>query len=307
MAGVFLAGCGESGEDPPAADDSGTITGPPPVHAEPDEDLDGMSEADGDCDDENAGVYLGAPEVCDGLDNDCDADVDEGLDRVFFADVDADGYGDETAPVTDCRPHDGYVLEPGDCDDDDAAIHPGAREVCDDHDVDEDCNELADDADAGVVDAHLYYVDGDHDGYGAVGATAVQACDPVAGAVTNDYDCDDGNALVHPSMLEQCDGANHDDDCDGLVDDDDPESLKTEYWPDDDEDGFGDADVASTYTCFDLTLTGFTTNGEDCDDRRAAVNPAQEEICSDARIDEDCDGDADELDSDTDTLHWYVD
>jgi hypothetical protein len=48
-------------------------------HGDPDADLDGFTEADGDCNDLNAGVYPGAIETCDGLDNDCNGQVDEGV------------------------------------------------------------------------------------------------------------------------------------------------------------------------------------------------------------------------------------
>ena len=47
-----------------------------------DDDGDGYSPDDGDCDDGDPGVHPGAHEDCDGLDNDCDGDADEGCDGV---------------------------------------------------------------------------------------------------------------------------------------------------------------------------------------------------------------------------------
>jgi len=44
-----------------------------------DNDGDGFSECDGDCNDGDAASYPGADEVCDGLDNDCSGIVDEGF------------------------------------------------------------------------------------------------------------------------------------------------------------------------------------------------------------------------------------
>ncbi|MBK8081688.1 MAG: putative metal-binding motif-containing protein [Saprospiraceae bacterium] len=39
-------------------------------------------------------VNPGATEICNGLDNDCDGDVDEGVQNTHFADADNDSYGD---------------------------------------------------------------------------------------------------------------------------------------------------------------------------------------------------------------------
>ena len=276
-------------------------------HAEPDADLDGFTAADGDCDDLNAGVHPGATETCDGLDNNCDSIADEGLDRTFYADTDGDGFGDPDAIVEDCKQTEGLVVSAGDCNDRDVSIHPNAGELCDQANVDEDCDGLFGADDPDVADARVFYVDVDGDGYGGAGSMPTTACEQPTGTVTNDYDCSDDNPLVNPSRLEACDGEVRDDDCDGLVDDADPESLKTEYWPDTDRDTFGDATLAATYTCFDLTTSGFVLNGEDCDDQVSAVNPDALELCGPDHVDDDCDNRIDEADSDTTTYNWYVD
>jgi MYXO-CTERM domain-containing protein len=110
------------------------------------------------------------------------------------------------------------VLDGTDCDDTDRAVHPGAVEVCDDADTDEDCDTLADDADPGVDPAtrRSWYPDADADTYGALDAVA--ACDPPAGAVPTGTDCDDTDPAVHPGAAETCDNG-LDDDCDPATDD----------------------------------------------------------------------------------------
>src|SRR4029079_19256984 len=161
--------------------------------------------------------------------------------------------------------------------------------------------------DPDLADSRTFYVDADGDGYGDKGSKGTVACVQPAGTSTNAYDCDDTQAAVNPNMLEVCDGQNLDDDCDGLVDDADPESLKLDYWPDVDGDSDGDQSTPLTHTCFDLTPDGYVLNGDDCDDLRDVINPAATEVCGPERIDEDCDGDVDEADNDTDTQSWYVD
>ncbi|MFH1462945.1 MAG: putative metal-binding motif-containing protein, partial [Pseudomonadota bacterium] len=235
--------------------------------------------ADGsDCDDTDAGVHPGATERCNGRDDDCDGAIDEDVQEVWYADVDGDGYGNPGAAVEDCDPGTGWVGDATDCDDQDAGVHPGAEETCDDRD--EDCD--------GEVDeglGQIWYADGDGDGYGDL-ATSIEACDPGPGWVEDDDDCDDANSAIHPDATERCDGL--DDDCDGLVDDDDPDVIDAGTWyTDADGDGYGD-DGSATQAC--LQPAGTAAFGGDCDDMDPAYNPgAPETDCTDPN-DYNCDG-----------------
>ena len=199
-------------------DDSAVDTGPF------DHDNDGfvMSE---DCDDYDASVNPVAAEVCDGVDQNCDGEADEGATDAdtWCYDADLDGYGgDEGCTVSCTQPEEGYVPNGDDCLDIDARVNPEGVEVCDAGDVDEDCNGSYDDNDAGLADAdkYLWYPDADADGYGDENDPGTALCnDPSTTAdryVDNNWDCNDDSRRYAPYEDEDMDGV--DNDCDDRID-----------------------------------------------------------------------------------------
>ena len=125
-----------------------------------------------DCDDGDADIHPGADEYCNGVDDDCDATVDEddALDAgTWYADTDQDSYGDAAVSEVDCAQPAGYVANGTDCDDGDPHQHPGAVEVC--NGEDDDCDGATDEDDA--LDAQTWYADTDQDTYGEPAVTEI--------------------------------------------------------------------------------------------------------------------------------------
>jgi hypothetical protein len=243
------------------------------------------ADADGfdytvDCDDHNPNVYPGAPEICDGFDNDCNGQTDEGLQLyTYYADQDGDGYGDGENTLITCQDEapQGYVTNTLDCIDLDATIYPGAPEICDG--FDNDCNGEVDEG----LTFTLYYEDEDGDGFGTP-QSKFPSCspEPPGGFVANGLDCDDKNPDINPSATEICDGI--DNNCNGLIDDELPTYS---YYPDADGDGYGALDSVLV-TCLAAAPLGFVALAGDCDDSNPLVYLGAPEILD--GLDNDCNG-----------------
>ena len=252
-----------------------------------DNDGDGYTVDDGDCDDNDANIHPGNEEFCDGIDNNCDGEIDEAVKETFYLDSDEDGFGNTAIVEYACVAPDGYALIGNDCDDENAAVYPAGIEVCDG--IDNNCDGVIDE---GATTA--YYVDRDGDGFGDEDSLE-WLCEETDGVTTVGGDCDDSNAVVHPDAVETCDEL--DNNCNGSIDED----LTNTYYNDNDGDGFGDA-FSSVEACD--KPNGYVDNLEDCDDLSSIINPLITEQCD--GIDNNCDGSIDE-DGALGSTGWYQD
>ncbi len=242
------------------------------------QDTDGDGTRDGrDCGGADPTRNPGATEVCNGIDDDCDGFVDEGVAIVAYLDRDGDGFGDPESSRRVCAvPEDGS-LNGDDCEDDDPTVSPDGIESCDGRD--DDCDGSVDEG----VQA-TWYADSDADGHGA-GDPVVAGCIAPEGFVASQDDCDDADKRAWTAAPEVCD--DDDNDCDGATDEDLPQLR---VYVDADGDGAGDPD-APVIACG--PLDGLASAATDCDDGDAARAPGA--VDAPNGVDDDCDGYVDEI------------
>ena len=230
-------------------------------YCEPSGDYEVLVPLNTDCNDSDAAINPNALELADGIDNNCDGLEDEGTD---LYDNDGDGYCADATACTD------PTILPGDCDDADATLNPGANELCGDG-VDNDCD--GDLNNEGAVGCTDYYLDDDRDTYGHL--TESRCYCETNGSydiqLPLNTDCDDSDPTINPGATELADGI--DQNCDGTADE------GTDLYDND-----GDGYCADDTTCTDATILP-----GDCDDTDDEVNPNADEICGDG-VDNDCSG-----------------
>jgi hypothetical protein len=277
-----------------------------------DADGDGFTEEDGDCDDSEGTVYPGNEERCDGLDNNCDGERDEGFSRVsYWADMDEDGHGDPDVAFEIC--------------DSIWFVFPGSEEGVLAH---ADIEELLDMPLVGGFESMEDYVNGMIESMGIseedeMYEDYVETLERSYEDTYTDYthDCDDTNADVNPAATEVCDGI--DNDCDDSIDEDAEGGV--DAYLDADEDGLyatevttvcddtiaytltsplddetprdcDDSDPDGTNTYTDADCDGVVT-GDDCDDN--------DSISTFLAADADCDGVVNDTDEDGDGVADY--
>lgn len=235
-----------------------------------DDDMDGWTPAQGDCDDDDPDRFLGNPEWCDGKDNDCNTIIDD-------KDLDEDLHVDQ-----DCNQYPGSMLI-DDCDDGNELIYTNAPELEDG--LDNDCN--------GVTDDGTPSFDADGDCY-CPGTTCVSSSNSACVTLGVD-DCNDTDPLIGPFDSDN-DGASA---CEGDCDDTDPALNITDADTDNNTTCDGDCnDNDGAVSALDLDGDGVSTCDGDCDDDPQACGDAcfpgnsAADVCD--TYNQDCDGSVDE-------------
>jgi N-acetylneuraminic acid mutarotase len=226
-------------------------------------DRDGFTEAAGDCDDNNASIYPGAPEICDGRNDNCsdpnwpgvpanEADFDQDGFSVCQGDCDDNDVSRELADVD----ADGFSTCDGDCNDNDSSVYPNAPQLCDGRNT--DCN-------------NPYWpalppeeADADHDG-----------------SLICNGDCDDTDPLVRPGRFDYCDG--RDNDCNGTVDTL-GDALCFDYNPCTDDHCGGTVGCTFTNNTIQCNDNNPCTSGDRCGGGSCAGTPTEGSSCDDGNL-----------------------
>ena len=279
-----------------------------------DDDIDGDGDPNlSDCQPWDNTKYTGAPELCNGLDDDCDSalpldetdtdedgmwgcqgDCDDTNPLTFLgADEVCDGEDnscDQQLPANEAD-EDGDLMMAcaGDCNDDDPAVFAGQLEVC--NDIDDDCDLEVDEP--GADGCVSFYADMDMDGAGA--GAPMCLCQGNAAYPTFVFgDCDDTLSNVSPLAEEVCDDI--DNDCDTVIDEPGAEGCDI-YLVDKDGDKWGATGDAA---CLCEAPPGAAADVQpgDCNDLDPNVHPGQSEVCDGE--DNNCDGVVPEVENDLD-------
>jgi len=205
-----------------------------------------LTATTGDCNDDPATGGMTNPaasEACDGIDNNCNVVIDEGVQTIYYRDFDNDGFGNPSSTISACSLPGGYVTNSTDCNDNSAIEKPG----------------------------QVWYKDTDNDGYAETGTTLTQCARPVgykvaAELIATTGDCNDGDAAIKPGVTEICDGI--DNNCNGTTD----EGVLTTFYRDMDNDGFGNPSN-TTQAC--SLPSGYVTDNTDCNDNSTIEKPGQ--------------------------------
>ncbi len=243
----------------------------------------GCSDLQGtDCNDNNGAVKPGVNEVCNGLDDNCQNGIDEGVKSTFYQDSDSDNYGNPLIITQACSAPLDYVADNTDCNDDNLNINPSATEICDS--IDNNCNSQIDE---GVKS--IFYQDSDNDNYGNALITT-QACSAPLDYVEDNTDCNDNNPNINPEIAEVCNAV--DDNCQNGIDENNV-CPATSYYCDSDIDTFTSSTPSGSCSTFDCIPAGCSDlQGTDCNDNNPAIKPGQTEICD--NIDNNCNNQIDE-------------
>ena len=198
-----------------------------------------------------------------------------GTSATWYRDADGDGFGNASNTVSACTAPSGYIGVAGDCNDNSAAVRPGATEVC--NNIDDNCS--------GTIDEGF---DADNDGY-----------------TTCEGDCNDNSSIVFPGAFEICNGA--DENCNSTIDEgyDADNDGYTSCGGDCDDNnnavrpnatelcnGIDDNCAGGIDEGFDADNDGFTSCGGDCNDNNSAIKPSATEVCN--GVDDNCAGGIDE-------------